>query len=168
MTTLFYKSKIVACTTNKEVLKINSDKHFGYELVKDFSIVHRHSQIFLLSKLKEHDLMDCHPPVLITIYFNEGLSQNQLASILKFNKGAIAKLLKNMEAKGYIKRLPDENDKRIHRLYLTEYGKEIIPTFFDIEKQWSSVLVEDFSQEEIATLKQLLKKVIENVIRKEK
>lgn len=146
---------------------IEKNQHLGYNLFKDFSCIHRHSQIYLMSQLKEHNLEDCHPPVLVTIYFNEGLSQNELAKILHFNKGAIAKLVKNLEGKGYIKRLADENDKRAHKLYLTEKGHTTIPKMFNFEQQWAKKVVAGLTKDELETLSYLLNKIIENVIRKE-
>lgn len=105
--------------------------------------------------------------MLVTIYFNEGLSQNELAKILHFNKGAIAKLVKNLEGKGYIKRLADENDKRAHKLYLTEKGHTTIPKMFNFEQQWAKKVVAGLTEDELETLSYLLNKIIENVIRKE-
>lgn len=146
---------------------ISRDIHIGYNLFKDFSCIHRHSQIYLLSKLKENNLGDCHPPVLVTIYLNEGLSQNELSKILHFNKGAIAKLVKSLEENGYIKRLADENDRRAHRLYLTDKGKQVIPILFSFEEDWANKAVDGLTDKELNTLNQLLHKIIDNFMRKE-
>lgn len=146
---------------------INNNNHLGYNLFKDFSSIHRYSQIFLLSKLKENKMMDCHPPVLLTIYFNEGLSQNELSKILDFNKGAIAKLVKTLVEGEYITKALDEKDKRAHKLYLTDKGKNVIPKLFDFESQWIEKVIKGITDDELKTLEGILGKIKNNLIRKD-
>lgn len=111
--------------------------------------------------------MDCHPPVLLTIYFNEGLSQNELSKILDFNKGAIAKLVKTLVEGEYITKALDEKDKRAHKLYLTDKGKNVIPKLFDFESQWTEKVIKGITDDELKTLEGILGKIKNNLIRKD-
>lgn len=112
-------------------------------------------------------MMDCHPPVLLTIHFNEGLSQNELSKILDFNKGAIAKLVKTLVEGGYITKTLDEHDKRAHKLYLTDKGRKVIPKLFEFESQWTEKVIENISDDELKTLETILEKIKGNLIRKD-
>lgn len=143
-----------------------ADEHVVYTLFKIFSTLHRSSQISLSRRMKEERCEKVHPPILMSIYIKEGLSQNELAKLLHFNKGAIAKIVKNMEAAGYIKRTADEKDKRIHRLYLTSLGKDTIKKLISIEREWSMQISDAFSQEEMTDLISYLNRII-NILRKE-
>ena len=105
-----------------------------------------------------------HPPFMMTIYFNEGLSQNQLAEALHFNKGAVAKTVAQLERDGYVQRVADEQDRRIHHLYLTDRGKSAVKVLIDMEKEWSAQLATGFSDEEMETLINSLNKIISNVV----
>lgn len=99
----------------------------------------------------------------MTIWLSPGLSQNQLASILKFNKGAVAKLIKTLEAEGYVRREADTKDRRVMRLYLTEKSENLIPVFQDLEKQWANQMIAGFSEDEKAQLRDFLERIIHNM-----
>lgn len=135
----------------------------GYRICRDFSILHRTTQSYIATQLRNRHLEKCHPPVLMTIWLSPGLSQNQLASILKFNKGAVAKLIKTLEAEGYVRREADTKDRRVMRLYLTEKSENLIPVLQDLEKQWANQMIAGFSEDEKAQLRDFLERIIHNM-----
>lgn len=59
--------------------------------------------------------------VLINIE-KEGTPATKIAPLLGMEPTSLSRLLKNMEKKGLIYRETDENDKRIIRIFLTDYG----------------------------------------------
>lgn len=138
-------------------------KYEGYLLFREFSIIQRYSQIFVTKYLKQHNVDKCHAPILITIYLKEGLTQNELAEHLKFNKGAVAKLVKAIEEEGYIVRKSDDNDRRLQRLYLAEKGRQVIPEIKSLEADLSVQMMEGFSEDEKHTLHKMLNRIIENI-----
>ncbi len=52
----------------------------------------------------------------------EGTPTTKLAWSLGMKDSSLTRLLKNMEAKGLVKRVQDEKDRRIIRIFLTEEG----------------------------------------------
>ena len=141
-------------------------KFEGYLLFRKFSIIQRFSQIFVTQHLKNNEISKCHAPILMTIYLKEGLSQNELAEQLKFNKGAVAKLVKAIENEGYIMRVNDTRDKRVQRLYLADKGREVIPEIKTLEHDLSDILMKGFSNEEKEQLHNMLNRIIDNVLTK--
>ena len=99
----------------------------------------------------------------MTIYLHEGMTQNELANRLKFNKGAVAKLVKAIEQAGYITRRSDEHDRRLQKLYLAEKGRQVIPQIKTLEHDLSEKLVQGFSEEEKQLLHSMLDRIIDNV-----
>src|ERR687891_2095247 len=57
--------------------------------------------------------------VLNNLYFNEGITQSALADVLDVEKPTLGRLLDRLEAKGWIARQGDSNDRRAKRVYLT-------------------------------------------------
>ena len=57
--------------------------------------------------------------VLNHLYFNEGITQSELADLLDVEKPTLGRLLDRLEAKGWIARQPDRHDRRAKRVYLT-------------------------------------------------
>lgn len=49
-----------------------------------------------------------------------GLSQSEVADLLEIEKASAGRLIDRMEAKGWLERRPDANDRRVNRLHLTK------------------------------------------------
>lgn len=62
--------------------------------------------------------------VLILIN-KEGVPATKIAPLMGMGASSLTRLLKNMETEGLIYRKPDEHDKRIARVFLTEKGNQI-------------------------------------------
>jgi Transcriptional regulators len=84
-----------------------------------------HAQFHILRLLhKEHFLQGCK---------NEqpGLKIGQLAKFLEQAAPTISQRVSELEKLGYIKRMPDANDRRITYVCLTDAGAEAINTSFE-------------------------------------
>jgi DNA-binding MarR family transcriptional regulator len=57
--------------------------------------------------------------VMTYLYFNEGISQTELSSILDVERATLGRLLDRLEAKGWVERRPDAGDRRVKRVFLT-------------------------------------------------
>jgi DNA-binding MarR family transcriptional regulator len=53
----------------------------------------------------------------------KGLTQRELAQTISSDPNTVASLLERMEAAGWVKRLPHEQDRRAHRIRLEEAGR---------------------------------------------
>ncbi len=63
--------------------------------------------------------------VLKELNVQDGLNQNELASLAFRDKSSMARLLSKMERKNYIRREQSKEDKRINLVYLTEKGRVV-------------------------------------------
>ena len=57
--------------------------------------------------------------VMNHLYRNPGLTQSELAEILEVEKPSVGRLLDRLEAKGWVERRADPNDRRAKRVCLT-------------------------------------------------
>ena len=64
------------------------------------------------------------------------------------DKGAVARSIKNLVAKGYVKVIKDAEDKRINRLFMTPKGEALFEVVNDLNRQWVEFLFIDFSEDE--------------------
>ena len=62
-------------------------------------------------------------PVLGMVSKKEGLSQKELAEILRIKPPTVTVSVQRLEKAGFLYKKPDEKDQRIARIYLTEKGK---------------------------------------------
>jgi MarR family transcriptional regulator for hemolysin len=77
------------------------------------------------------------------------MAQEQLVEQLDVSKPAISRTLNSLESKGYVTRQRDPDDKRAHRIRLTEKALEIGPAVEQVYNQVYSLAMQGISQEEL-------------------
>lgn len=128
------------------------------------ALIHRHNQTYMKHKTESLNLGYGQYIFILYLLKCDGISQNDLAKILSLDKGTIARSLKKLEETGYIQRKTDPNDKRVHRVYITDAGRKIGPEIKEILRERKSILLDGFTEEEINLLSPLLSKMTHNII----
>lgn len=95
---------------------------------------------------------------------NSGISQEKLRSFLNVDKAAVARMIANLERKGYVYRLQDENDKRAKRLFVTDKTVDIKNMTSSVESLFYEWLLEDVDEDE----KKVFLKVLNEIYIKSK
>jgi DNA-binding MarR family transcriptional regulator len=80
---------------------------------------------------------------------NNGTSQEKLSNFLNVDKSAVARMVANLEKKGYIYRLQDESDKRSKKLFITDKAVHIKNLTSSGESFFYEWLLEDINPDEI-------------------
>ena len=125
------------------------------------SIIYREHAKYLNEKVKDEDLSFGLYPLLIKIYKNEGIIQEQLAQIFNLNESTITRNFKKLEDKGFIKRIPEKRTKKIE---ITEKGSKTAQRVMDYDDEWDSKIQEIIGNEEYDNFKNTLKKISEELI----
>ena len=73
--------------------------------------------------------------------------------------GSATYVVDNLEKKGYVNRIVNETDKRVTYIKLTREGKDLINNIFPMHKKNTKKIFSDLSNEELVTLKKILKKI---------
>lgn len=87
-------------------------------------------------------------------------SQDELADDLMMNKSSVTRHLAVLEEKAMIRRTPDEKDRRVLRVTLTEQGEAILPTIREINRAWSDFVAQGLTPAELETVETLLDSVL--------
>lgn len=130
---------------------------------KYISQIYRKGRIFISKGLEEYNIGQGQFMYLLELYIEDGRNQEELAEILKIDKGTTARALKKLEENGFVRREKDENDKRSNRVYLTEEGKGVKNDIFFILNRWDEKMSEQLNKEERELMIKLLKKVCSNI-----
>lgn len=77
------------------------------------------------AKLENIDLLPTHMGVLVDLWVQDGLRQQDLALSAIKDKGTIARAIDSLERENMVVRVPDERDKRNKRIYLTYQGRAL-------------------------------------------
>jgi DNA-binding MarR family transcriptional regulator len=91
------------------------------------------------------------------------LSPTKLQERLLFTGGAITKVLKKLEEKGYIVRLDTKHDKRIKLVQLTPLGREIHDKVLKDVLEYEAKCFASLNEEEKNTMKSLFVKMLKKL-----
>ena len=135
------------------------------------------SLLSLLMKVDRHFMAKCfgqmqglgiYPgqiPVLGLVSKKEGLSQKEMAKILRIKPPTVTVSVQRLEKAGFLYKKPDEKDQRIVRIYLTEKGKETKVRALQRIRENEAIMLEGFSDAEKCLLRRLLEQILENIDR---
>lgn len=125
------------------------------------SILYREHAKFLNEKVKDENLSFGLYPLLIKIYNNEGIIQEQLAQNFHLNESTITRNLKKLEDKGFIKRIPEKRTKIIN---ITDKGAKTAKKVMDYDEQWDDKIKEIIGKEEYDNFLITLRKISATLI----
>lgn len=126
------------------------------------SILYRYGRAYSDRELRTYGLGSGQFIFLHVLLHRDGLSQEELACLLKIDKGTTARALKRLEDAGYVTRCLDKHDKRVNRVFVTEKGRALGPKLAELSRTWTDALARGFSQTEREQATALLKRMAEN------
>lgn len=134
----------------------------------DYSqILKKHLFLHLLRKeaMRQNavGLMGCQMPILTYIDRKPGCTQADLARKMFVSPASIAKSIDRLENSGLVTREVSQDSKRQYTLFLTENAKKALAESVKNMQAYDEKLFFDFSDQELATLNQLMDKLIFNV-----
>lgn len=129
------------------------------QLTRDMLQITRCSNQFRNDYLAPYGLKTCHASYLTSIYRNPGISQDRLAKQICIDKSNVARQTAILEESGFVTRTPSKEDKRVMQLYLTRKAEDLMPKIFEMYTQWSNLVTQDLTAEEIQQLTRLLARV---------
>jgi DNA-binding MarR family transcriptional regulator len=113
------------------------------------------------AELEQTEFADIRPTHGCVFRFVKGggLRLTVLAEMAGMTKQSVGEIVDDLVARGYVKRIPDPEDKRAKIICLTERGERAQATglalFAKVERQWAK----RYGTERIAQLRELLEEV---------
>jgi DNA-binding MarR family transcriptional regulator len=98
------------------MLRENLQRNFGF-------ILHDVARLLRITydrRVKDLGLTRSQWWVLTHLYRNDGITQSELAEMLELEKPSLGRLLDRLEAKGWVRRAADPQDRRAKRVFLTD------------------------------------------------
>lgn len=124
------------------------------------SILYREHAKYLNEKVKDENLSYGLQPILVKIYKEENIIQEELARAFNLNESTITRNLKKLEEKGFIERIPNKRTKKIR---VTENGAKVARKVMDYDERWDEKLKSNLSDEEYRIFKDTLRKICEDL-----
>lgn len=92
-----------------------------------------------------------------------GVSQSELADMLEVERATAGRLIDKLEENGWVERQPDDDDRRINRIYLTKKGRSVHGIIGPIAEAMVEDELSGLSKKERETLTDLLLNVKQNL-----
>ena len=109
--------------------------------------------------LGELDLSLAQHEILVTIRRHPGLTQRELSDRLLVVKSNATALLKKLEARGLVRRVPDPDDSRVKRLNLTRAGEALVQQSFAVQTRVIKAMAAVMSDDELEQTADLMGRV---------
>lgn len=113
-------------------------------------------------KLSDYDITPSQYAVLRCLWEKEDMTPKQISERLFLENSTISGVLDRMQKKGLVERLVNPEDRREIRVTVTEKGKELEQPIQEIIEEVNHTVLKGFSEEEIAFLKESLRKIANN------
>ncbi|QGN06926.1 MarR family transcriptional regulator [Halorhabdus sp. CBA1104] len=114
-------------------------------------------------ELSAYDLGRGEYRVLFALTEREGVTQTDLVEKHHLEKSSIARVVAQLESKGYVETRPDPEDRRRKRLYLTEAGRDLREEVTAVKDRVDSQLTDGLSPTEETRLVEYLRTVCRNL-----
>ena len=135
------------------------DKRFG----RLISILYRKGQMYLSKTLKECNLNGSEVPVLLFLYHQDGVTQEDLATHMSLDKSAITRIINSLLGKKYITKVKDEKDHRCNRIYITNECLAIKETIVMALDNWNQLLMDGLNETQQQQTYALLEHMVKNI-----
>lgn len=120
------------------------NKSLGYTL----QYTTRMAMALLQERIKEHNVAVGQFPILVHLWEEQGITQKALRDLIRVEQPTLANTLKRMERDGLIKRVPDEEDKRQWRIYLTKRALDLKEVLQEKSRSANEIIVERLNETE--------------------
>ena len=135
------------------------ERYIMPKFMKMLNNISRSQAIYRHNRISVGDLQTGHYAFALVICRAPGRSQEELAQELCINKSTVARNLNCLEEKGYIVRNPLPNDKRQFAVYPTEKMLGVLPDIKKASHEWTTLLSEGISQEEMQIFDSVLERM---------
>lgn len=102
-------------------------------------------------------------PIIIQVVSANGISQNEVVSLLSMEKSVIAKAIRKLVEDGYIEHKINPRDKRAYDLYPTEKAMSIYPILVE-QKKWIEIITVGITADQKRQFSYLLSMAEKNAI----
>lgn len=125
-------------------------------IIRNFGVLYRTFLNYVSKSIASKDLSFSDSVFLVNIGEREGISQETIAANLAIDKAAIARSVKSMEQKGFLRTKKSGNDKRVKELYLTDTGKELLQYMLHLQEEWLKQVLASLTSSEIEAFERMI------------
>lgn len=135
------------------------------DISKYISVSYRRTHMYINEHLKAFGITSGQYMFILGICESPGCTQEELSQHLLIDKSTCAKVIGLLETNGYVRKQPNETDRREYHLFPTEKALDINPTIVKMHDQWQDLMTENLTEIERDIFGRLMEKVMENSVK---
>lgn len=105
----------------------------------------------------KHGIMHAHMRVLLLLYTLNATSTTQIGKLLEISKPNVTPLIDKLIALGFVQRKPDQADRRVIKISITDAGRRYIDEMYDAMYENAQTVFGALSEDEINSLNEHLR-----------
>ncbi|MBN4065982.1 MarR family transcriptional regulator [Candidatus Amoebophilus asiaticus] len=124
------------------------------------------AKMYLGTVLQRLKHLDIGPYFMVLVIANRGdgeFTQQDIANECQFDKTNMVRIIDGLSEKGYLKRVPKENDRRAYSIVLTTKAKQILPEIYAAIKDLNKQALKGLSKKEVKIFYEIIDKVEGNI-----
>jgi DNA-binding MarR family transcriptional regulator len=125
--------------------------------------IHRGMRRFFEFQMKKYGITPPQFEVLISLWTEDGLVLSELSKRLSRDGPTITGIIDRMEKKGLVRRERSTTDRRVIMVFSTPKATAMKEALTKLQKTAGKDIIENFTDENIKTLEQLLTKLLTNI-----
>lgn len=129
------------------------------QYIRWLSVADRYTKMHLDRHLAKLGLNSSQYMYVIRVCQDPGMTQDQFLASFNIHPSNITRALAALEKEGFLRREPNETDKRTWRVYPTERARQVYPQILRLCEQWQQTLLEALPEQERARFEQTLRQV---------
>ena len=134
------------------------------EFLAVLTSVSRAVKAHLESRLLSHGVHAGQQFILESLWREDGLTPGELAHRIGVETPTVTRAAQRMEVTGLVRRIPDPEDARLVRVYLTERGREVQMLLPALLSSATEEVLAGLTQEDRTELVRLLKRMQKNLL----
>lgn len=127
------------------------------------ALSYRHMALGIGRRLAPLNIGAGQYPYLLALFMEDGQSQKSLADRLGVDKSAATRAIARLEQSGYVRREPDESDRRSRLVFATAKARAARPNIEEALSEALEILQRGMSKAERRAAERLMKIAVTNV-----
>lgn len=128
-----------------------------------FQEIARFRGIIFDALLKPHDVTMSQGWILVHLWYEDGLTQSQLANRMEVATVTVSKLIDRLEAHSFVERRANVEDRRSNCVFATNRGRDLVKVMTGIIADVDEIANTGVTEEDLATTLKVLAKMRNNL-----
>ena len=141
------------------------NKHSNLAQVQQpiFQEIARFRGIIFDALLKPHDVTMSQGWILVHLWYEDGLTQSQLANRMEVATVTVSKLIDRLEVHGFVERRTNAEDRRSNCVFATKRGRDLVKVMTGIITDVDEIANAGVTEGDLATTLKVLAKMRNNL-----